>query len=99
MSLADYDPEYTETDYLYDFAELDGKQVLEVGCGDGRITWLYAAFTQHTTAVDSDADELAVARADFPDGLRGRISFMQAAAEQLPFARERFDRAIFAWSL
>ncbi len=32
------DPERTETKYLHKFVDLAGKQLLEIGCGDGRLT-------------------------------------------------------------
>jgi len=32
------DPENNETRALFDLANLSGKHVLEIGCGDGRLT-------------------------------------------------------------
>ena len=36
------DPENNETRALLDMANFGGQHVLEIGCGDGRVTWLYA---------------------------------------------------------
>ena len=36
------DPEGNETATLFDLVDLDGAEVLEIGCGDGRLTWRYA---------------------------------------------------------
>jgi hypothetical protein len=41
------DPEQNETSALCGFADLDGCRVLDVGCGDGRLTWLYADMAAH----------------------------------------------------
>jgi hypothetical protein len=35
------DPEGYETDALLNLVELEGREVLEIGCGDGRLTWRY----------------------------------------------------------
>ncbi|HZY41350.1 MAG TPA: class I SAM-dependent methyltransferase, partial [Anaerolineae bacterium] len=58
------DPEDTETAALLDFADFTGKRVLEIGCGDGRLTWRYAAGAAHVTAIDPDADDIAIAIED-----------------------------------
>ena len=36
------DPEGVETRVLHDLVDFRGKDVLEIGCGDGRMTWRYA---------------------------------------------------------
>jgi cyclopropane fatty-acyl-phospholipid synthase-like methyltransferase len=36
------DPEGNETDTLFDLVDLGGAHVLEIGAGDGRLTWRYA---------------------------------------------------------
>jgi len=36
------DPENNETRALFDLADFKSKRVLEIGCGDGRLTWRYA---------------------------------------------------------
>jgi len=36
------DPEGNETLALFDLVQLDGREVLEIGCGDGRLTRRYA---------------------------------------------------------
>ncbi len=94
------DPEGTETKYLLRYADLNdgGKRVLEVGCGDGRLTWRYAASARQILGIDLHADDLHVALIDRPTDLAHRIQFAQADALHLPGARSSFDLAIFAWS-
>jgi ubiquinone/menaquinone biosynthesis C-methylase UbiE len=93
------DPERTEVRYLRDFADLANARVLEVGCGDGRLTWRYAASTGRVVAMDPDPMRLAQALHDLPLALRRTIAFARSQAEALPFLSESFDLAIFAWSL
>lgn len=94
------DPEGTERKYLLRYAELGagGRRVLEVGSGDGRLTWRYATAAAQVVGVDLYPDDLRVALIDGPADLAARVHFARADAEQLPFATDAFDRAIFAWS-
>ena len=92
------DPERNETKYLHKFADFAGKRVLEVGCGEGRLTWRYAKETRLTVGIDLDQDALRVATIDRPSDLENKVYFSRAMSEQLPFSKETFDIAIFAWS-
>ena len=94
------DPEGTETKLLLRHAGLaDGsKRVLEVGCGDGRLTWRYARMARQVVGIDLHEDDLRVALIDRPADLASRVQFARADAIHLPVARNSFDLAIFAWS-
>jgi ubiquinone/menaquinone biosynthesis C-methylase UbiE len=93
------DPERNESKHLHQFAEFAGKRVLEIGCGEGRMTWKYATATHHTMGIDVDIDALRVAKVDKPYDLEHKVHFACAASEYLPFSKETFDIAILAWSL
>ena len=93
------DPEETEVRHLRDFADLSGARVLEVGCGEGRLTWRYAGAAGRVVGIDPDPKRLDVALRDCPPALRSSVMFALAKAESLPFPRETFDRAVLAWSL
>lgn len=93
------DPEGNERKSLYRFADFAGKRVLEIGCGEGRLTWQYAASASHVAGIDPDLDALRVARVDCPVALSKKLTLTGASARHLPFPREKFDIAILAWSL
>jgi ubiquinone/menaquinone biosynthesis C-methylase UbiE len=93
------DPERTEKKQLHKYADFTGKRVLEIGSGEGRLTWLYAARSATTTGIDPDRDALRVATIDRPSDLVDQVRFAQALSEQLPFSKETFDMAVLAWSL
>ena len=86
---------------MFSLAEFKGQHVLEIGCGDGRLTRLYAGRAAHVTAVDPWADGIAKAKKNLPAELQDRVTFHQSPF--LDFARQKktasFDTAILAWSL
>ena len=93
------DPEQNETKQFQKFADVTGKRVLEIGCGEGRLTWRYASASLSTIGVDADKDAVRVAAYDRPAVLAGKVHFASAQAEYHPFHKETFDIAILAWSL
>ncbi len=93
------DPEGVETAALLQAGVIDGRNVIEIGCGDGRLTWRYAPFAAAAAGVDPHSDRLAGIAGTRPADLRTPVLFAQAAAERLPFAAEAFSCALYAWSL
>lgn len=95
------DPENNETRTLFDMVKFDGQQVLEIGCGDGRLTWRYAHMAEHVTATDPSAKQIALARKQLADPLRDRVDFQCIAFEDFAKASapSAFDIAILSWSL
>jgi len=93
------DPERIETKYLHKFADFTDRRVLEIGCGEGRLTWQYAKSTSATVGIDPDRDGLRAARVDMPFDLQNKVHFACADARDLPFSKAKFDIVILAWSL
>ena len=92
------DTERNESKYLHRFVNFSDKRVLEVGCGEGRLTWQYAGEARSTFGIDLDTDALRVAVFDRRSDLENKVHFSVAKSEQLPFSNAMFDIAIFAWS-
>jgi 2-polyprenyl-3-methyl-5-hydroxy-6-metoxy-1,4-benzoquinol methylase len=94
------DPENHETRALFALADPSGRCVLEIGCGDGRLTERYAGRAAHVTAIDPWAEGIARAKRSLPGELCGRVEFRHISF--LDFAASGpsgFDIAILAWSL
>jgi len=96
------DPEGEELRALAAFVEASsGLQVLEVGCGDGRLTRRYAAQVARVTAIDPDGDDILHAQDKLPAELRDRVEFQAVGIEEyrLSSGAPSFDLVLLAWSL
>ena len=93
------DPEGFERKNLHQLVNFQDKVVLEIGCGEGRLTWKYAEAPKQVIAFDLDHDSLRIARVDRPYNMQNHVHFAGASAKHIPFSKEKFDIAILAWSL
>ena len=92
-------PEGTETRALARLAPVDGLRVLELGCGDGRLTFRIADAAASVLAVDPDSEAIGRARAATPRRLAERVTFSVSGAEDVDAPAASFDLALFSWSL
>jgi cyclopropane fatty-acyl-phospholipid synthase-like methyltransferase len=95
------DPENNETHALLDLVDFTGKHVLEIGCGDGRLTWRYVDKAAQVTAIEPSAEQIALAMEKLPDNSLGRVEFHVAALEDFAAnsAPSIFDLVILSYSL
>jgi ubiquinone/menaquinone biosynthesis C-methylase UbiE len=93
------DPEGVETRALKELAPVAGIRVLELGCGDGRVTFTYATDAASVLAVDPDEERIEKGRAALKPELASKITFIVAGAAEVDAPRETFDLALFSSSL
>jgi 2-polyprenyl-3-methyl-5-hydroxy-6-metoxy-1,4-benzoquinol methylase len=91
------DPDGVELATIDELVDLRNMRVLEVGCGDGRLTFRYADRTAYVLGIDPDREAIAFAREDRPEELRQRVQFRVAKRVEPP--RRRFHVALYSWSL
>jgi ubiquinone/menaquinone biosynthesis C-methylase UbiE len=89
----------TEAEALAKLADFVGKRVYEVGCGDGRLTQLYAGDAAYVLGIDPEVEMIEDARRQLPAELAERVEFRVAKAEELKVPPPRFDIAFLSWSL
>jgi 2-polyprenyl-3-methyl-5-hydroxy-6-metoxy-1,4-benzoquinol methylase len=95
------DPAEREIFTLNAMVDFENRSVLEIGCGEGRLTWLYAQDCAKVVAIDPIEEDIAFAREDTPDELKDHVHFLQTTIEDYApqLDGEHFDIAIFSWSL
>ena len=93
------DPEGHETRVLHDLVDFRGKRVVEVGCGDGRMTWRYAAHARSVLALDPNEARIEQAIASTPEALAPIVTFRVADVATVNLPAAAFDVAVLSWSL
>ncbi|MEM7347355.1 MAG: class I SAM-dependent methyltransferase, partial [Chloroflexota bacterium] len=84
------DPEGIELQLLSQFANITDCSILEIGCGEGRLTWLYGPLAKSIVGVDINSTKLDLAKENQPHILNTSLLFAQTRAEQLPFVTNSF---------
>ena len=93
------DPEEVELRALRPAASWRGASVLEIGCGDGRLTRRLARLGAQVTAIDPDRDAIRIARNTLPRSYARQVRYAVGTASRLKFPARTFDIVVFAWSL
>jgi ubiquinone/menaquinone biosynthesis C-methylase UbiE len=93
------DPEGVHLAALRRLGDFRARRVLEMGCGDGRLTAGIAEDVDHVLAFDPDAERVAEAERTLPTELVDRVSFQVASGKEIGIEPHSFDIVVFSWSL
>lgn len=97
--ISPFPPRRVEVRLIERFVQLRGQRILEVGCGDGRLTLQYAPRAAAVVAIDPDRVSIGEARRAAISAGIDKAAFCVASGERLPVAGGPFDVALFSWSL
>jgi ubiquinone/menaquinone biosynthesis C-methylase UbiE len=94
------DPAGAEIEALKGITNWRGKRVLEVGCGNGRLTLRLAKFNPgKIIAFDPDQSSIRAARKALPEKYKNKIEYRVGNAEHVKQKADQFDIVIFSWVL
>ena len=93
------DPQGRELRALERLTRWRNREVLEVGCGEGRLTARLATLGCRICAMDTDPSLVRRARRALGARRRQSITFRVGSAERLPYRALEFDAVVFSWAL
>jgi len=93
------DPEGAHLAAFRRLADFSGQSVLELGCGDGRLTIGIAAEAASVLAFDPDGEAVEKARSSLPFDLADRVAYRVASGTEIEIEPGSFDLTAFSWSL
>lgn len=73
--------------------------MLEIGCGDGRLTRRFAGRARSVLGMDLDAESITCATTQFSESPHSAMTFQVADITTLELPAEMFDVAVLSWSL
>jgi len=97
--LSAYPGDGFEPRLIESFVSLRHKRVLEIGCGDGRLTFQYAPRASFVLAIDPDRPSIEEALFQHHANGQSNIEFRVGSIERLSRPGAPFDVALFSWSL
>ena len=80
-------------------ARLRDRSVLDIGSGDGRLSFGLARVARTVFGIDPSPEAVAGAAARARALGLSNVGFAVGAAQSLDLGRRRFDVAVFTWSL
>ena len=97
--MLDIDPEGVEAKVINNLVNFVDRDILEIGCGNGRMTWGYANAANSVLALDSDGTAITEAMKCAKELGLGNVSFRVGDITHAELPNNAFDVVVFAWSM
>jgi len=93
------DPEGAHLAALHRLGDFQNRRVIELGCGDGRLTLGIADKAASVLAFDPDAEAVARAQQALSAEVAQRVTYRVASGKEIQLEPNSFDLVVFSWSL
>jgi len=94
------DPAKVEIRMLKQAVDWEGKHVLEVGCGEGRLTQrLLGMGVRRIMAIDTNAERITKAKRNLPAPLKRLVTYRAVQADEIKHPASTYDIVVFSWVL
>ncbi len=97
--IGNHDPKEVEKKVLHELVDFNDKDVFEVGCGEGRMTWLYADAAASVLGFDPDEDAISEAREQTARHPGNKVEFRVANMMGVELDENAYDIGVLAWSI
>lgn len=85
--------------YMLKHVDFKAKDVLEIGCGDGRMSFQVAQYAKSLIGIDPDIDEISLARKNMDNQNVINTKFQVGSLEDININANEFDIVLFSLSL
>ena len=89
----------SETGVLNSIADFTDPPVVEIGCGDGRMTKRFASSARYVHAIDTDPIVISAAKAGIPRSLIAKVRYEVADICDIKLPNQAYQIAVFAMSI
>ena len=94
------DPSKVEIRMLKQAVDWEGKHVLEVGCGEGRLTQrILGMGVRRIMAIDTNVERISKAERNLPAPLKRMVTFRAVQAAEIIYPSSTYDIVLFSWVL